>query len=152
MTAPAPPPPPQATGTVAPPRRRRSWIVVLVSVLVAILAVIGVGTALFVANTLPPFSAADEFMEDLADARFDAAAAQLCAADLERPEAAISSVTRHFFGGRRLSVNPFTVDREGDRATVEYTVRPRSGGDDRIYDLPMREERGEWKPCPGAGR
>ena len=120
--------------------------------MVAILAAAGTGTALFITNTLPAFSAADDFMEDLVDDRIDAAADQLCAAARERPDTAILSVTRHFLGGENLSVNPFTVDRDGDRATVEYAIRPRGGGDDDIYVLPLRRERGDWRPCPGAGR
>lgn len=123
-------------------RRRQTWVVVLVVVMVAILAVAGAGTALFISNTLPPFSAADDFMEDLVDGRVDAAADQLCDAASERADAAILSVTRHFLGGEHLSVNPFTVDREGDRATVEYAIRPRAGGDDDIYVLGFPRNRG----------
>lgn len=157
MSAPPPPPAPAPTPghQMAPqprPRRRRTWVVVLVAVMVAILAVAGAGTALFISNTLPAFSAADDFMEDLVEARFDAAADQLCTSASGRAEAAILSVTENFIGGENLSVNPFTVDRDGDRATVEYTVRPRGGGEDDIYVLPLRRERGDWRPCPAAGR
>ena len=93
----------------------------------AILAVAGAGTALFISNTLPPFAAADDFMEDLVDGRFEAAVDQLCRSASARPEAALVSITQHFLGGEHLAVNPFTVDRDGDRATVEYSIRPRDG-------------------------
>lgn len=125
---------------------------VLVSVLVAILAVLGFGTALFVANTLPPYSAAGDFIEDLVDGKFPSAGDRLCRSARGRTDAAIASVLQNFGGGRSVSVNPLTVDREGDRATVEYGIRPRDGGEDRVYALPMRNEAGDWKPCPGAGR
>ncbi len=136
----------------APPRRRRTWVVVLVAALLAILAVAGVGTALFVSNTLPPYSAARDFIEDIVDGRFQSAGDRLCRSAIDSPEAAIASVVQDFGGGRSISVNPLTVDREGDRATVEYGIRPRDGGDDRVFALPMRKEGGDWKPCPGATR
>jgi len=125
---------------------------VLVAVMVAILAIAGAGTALFISNTLPAFSAADDFMEDLVDGRIDSAADRLCRSASARPEAALVSITQHFIGGEHLAVNPFTVDRDGARATVEYSIRPRDGGDDRIFVLPLREEGGDWKPCPDPGR
>ena len=154
MTAPPPPPPPGDQATPAPPRagRRRTWIIVLVAVMVTIFAIAGVGTALFISNTLPAFSASDDFMDDLVDGRFEAAADRLCRLASARPEAAIVSITQHFIGGEHLSMNPFTVDRDGDRATVEYTIQPRDGGDDRVYALAMRYERGKWKPCPTGDR
>lgn len=152
MTAPPPAPAPGEHGAPPRARRRRTWVVVLVSVMAAILAVAGAGTALFIANTLPPFSAANDFIEDIVDGRFESAGDRLCRSAANDPDTALASVIRNFGGGRSVSVNPFTVDREGGRATVEYGVRPRDGGADRVYALPMREEGGDWKPCPGAGR
>ena len=154
MTAPASPPAPEDQGFAppAPKRRRRTWIVVLVSVMAAIFAIAAVGTALFVSRTLPPYSAADDFMGDLVDGRFDAAADRLCRSDRDRAEEVLLPITVRFVGGEHLSVNPFTVDRDDDRATVEYAIRERRSGKDRIYALRVLEENGDWRPCPGAGR
>jgi hypothetical protein len=49
-----------------------------------------------------------------------------------------------------VSVNPFGVDRDGDRATVDYTVSEERGSDSfDTYELTLRNEGGDWKPCPG---
>ncbi len=156
MTAPPPAPPPAGfpapAGVPAPARPRRTWIVVLVSVLVAILLVAGAGTALFVANTLPPYSAARDFIGDLVDGKVSSASGRLCRGAADRSDDAITSVLRNFGGGKTVSVNPFTVDRADATATVEYVIRPRGGGDDRVYVLPLRKEGDDWKPCPGTDR
>jgi hypothetical protein len=89
-------------------------------------------------------------VNDLADQRYRAAASQLCTADQSDTDRAISVVTRHFPGNDRVSVNPLGVDRDGDRATVDYTVSRDSGSDSvDTYELTLREEGGDWKPCPG---
>lgn len=153
MSVPPPPPAPEDVGRTTPARSRRGrgWIVVLVSVLAVIFVVLGIGTALFVSNTLPPYSAAHDFIEDIVDGDLGSAGNRLCRAHDDSPETAIAEVLQNFGGGRSVSVNPFTVDREGDRATVEYGIRPRDGGEDRVYELPMRKEGGDWVACPGAG-
>ena len=143
-----PGPLPGAAGAGRPPRRRRAWLFVLIGALVAIFAATGVGTALFVSNTLPPYDAANDFVNDLADGRPTAAAARLCRADRAHSDRALSTVTRHFPGNDRISVNPFSVDRDAERATVEYTVSERGGGASHTYELPLVEERGDWRPCP----
>ena len=49
-----------------------------------------------------------------------------------------------------MSVNPFGVDRNGDRATVDYTLSPDSdSGTGDTYELTLRKEGGDWRPCPG---
>jgi len=115
-----------------------------------ILVAFGLGTALFVSNTLPPYDAANDFVNDLADGRLRAATDRLCRADRANPAAALSTVTRHFPGNDRISVNPFGVDRDGDHATVEYTVSPSDGDTSESYDLPLLHEAGDWRPCPSA--
>jgi hypothetical protein len=118
-------------------------------VLAAIAIAFGIGTALFVSNTLPPYDAAHDFVNDLADGRLSAAADQLCRVDQENPQRAISIVTRHFPGNDRISVNPFGVDRDDDRATVDYTVTPTADkGAGATFKLTLRKENGDWKPCP----
>jgi hypothetical protein len=119
-------------------------------VLAVFLGSVILGTVLFVSSTLPPYDAANDFVNDLADGRYRAAASQLCAADQGDSDRAISVVTRHFPGNDRVSVNPLGVDRDGDRATVDYTVSRERGSDSiDTYELALREEDGDWKPCPG---
>ena len=147
--APGPPPgtaPPPGT----PPRRRRGWLITLIAVMAVFLVSVIAGTALFVSNTLPPYDAANDFLNDLADGRLTAAANQLCSSDQDTPDRALTLVTQHFVGRERISVNPFGVDRYGDRATVDYTVSEERGSDSiDTFALPLREENGDWRPCPG---
>jgi hypothetical protein len=135
-------------------KRRKTWLVVLLSVIGLGVVVAIAGTVLFVDRTLPPFDAANDFLDDLADSRVDRAAAQLCSSDREDAEDAIGEVTRRFPGGDELFVNPLGVDREGSRAWVEFTITvgdDDDSDDDRSYRLPLRQENGEWRPCPGDG-
>jgi hypothetical protein len=119
-------------------------------VLTAFLVAVVLGTVFFVSSTLPPYDAANDFVNDLADGRYSAAADQLCNSDRNDSDRALSVVTRHFPGNDRISVNPFGVDRDGDRATVDYTVSRERGSDSvDTYELPLREEGGDWRPCPG---
>jgi len=143
-----------SSAPAAPPaKRRKTWLIVLLSVIGLGIVVAIAGTVLFVDRTLPPFDAANAFLDDLADSRVDQAADQLCSSDRERPEEAISQVTRRFPGGDELFVNPLGVDRDGSRAWVEFTITARNGDDDhdRSYRLPLRQEDGDWRPCPGDG-
>jgi hypothetical protein len=157
--APTPPPPPAPpaapTAPAAPPtKRRKTWLVALLAVVGVGIVVAIAGTVLFVDRTLPPFDAANEFLDDLADSDVDRAAAQLCSSDREDAEDAIGEVTSKFPGGDELYVNLLGVDREGDRAWVEFTIKVGDDDDadnDRSYRLPIRQEDGEWRPCPGDG-
>ena len=151
----APPPPPAAAAPQ--PRRRRRWLPVFLVIIGAIVLLWVAGGALFATRTLPPYNAAHDFIDDLADGKANAAASQLCDADQGDPEAAISSVTRHFAGRDNVAVNPFGVDRDGDTATVDYTVSnddtPDNADDRQTFELRVIEEDGDWKPCPDtAGR
>ena len=129
-------------------RRRMAWIVVLVAVLGLIVISAVAGTVLFVDRTLPPLEAATDFLDDLAKGRAVRAADQLCANDRDDAVSALRLITRNFPGGEEITTNPLTVDREGDRATVEYTINARGSGTDRTYDLGMRLEGGDWRACP----
>jgi hypothetical protein len=129
------------------------WLIVLLTVAgLGILAVIA-GTVLFVDRTLPPYDAAHEFVNDIIDGDRAAAADLLCANDRESSERAISLV-RGSFGSSpaTITVNALSVDRNDDRATVEYNVdvKNRDFGDHTV-ELSMREERGEWLACPSDG-
>jgi hypothetical protein len=132
-----------------PPRKRRGWLIALVSVLGVIVLTAGLGTVFFVTATLPPLSASNDFLNDLAGANFRSAASQLCAADQDNADRALSIVTRHFPGNDQVAVNPLTVDRDDNRATVEYTVSADRSNRDHTYELPLREEHGDWLACPG---
>lgn len=149
----APLPPPAPGAPVGPPvKRRKTWLVVLLSVIGLGIVVAIAGTVLFVDRTLPPLDAANDFLDDLADSRVDRAAEQLCSPDREDAEDAIGEVTGRFPGGDELFVNPLGVDRDGNRAWVEFTITDgNDNDDDRTYRLPLRQEDGEWRPCPGDG-
>ena len=157
----APPPPsaawaqppagPPASG--APPRKRRGWIIALVAGLGVIVLAGVLGTVFFVSNTLPPYNAANDFIDDIRQGRFDAAADQLCRADQDNTDDALSVVTRTFPGHDEIAVNPLSVDVDGDTATVEFTVTAdkEDTGDGDTFELALRKEGDDWKPCPGAG-
>jgi hypothetical protein len=149
----APPPPPGAPAVA--PRRRRRWLPVFLVIIGVIVVIVIAGGALFVTRTLPPYQAANDFVDDLADNKFQAAASQLCDADSDDADTAITSVTRHFVGRDNVAVNPFGVDRDGDAATVDYTVSsddtPDNDDDSKTFELRVVNEDGDWKPCPNAG-
>lgn len=154
--APTPPPPapPGGFAPAPPARTKRRWLPVFLVLMGVIVLIIVAGGVLFVTRTLPPYQAANDFVDDLADNKFQAAADQLCAADQDDPDAAISTVTRNFVGRDNVAVNPFGVDRSGDTATVDYTVSnddtPDNADDSKTYELRVVNEDGDWKPCPNA--
>jgi hypothetical protein len=153
---PAPPPPSAAWAQPpagAPPRKRRGWIIALVAGLGVIVLAGVLGTVFFVSNTLPPYNASNDFIDDIRQGRFDAAADQLCRADQDNPDDALSVVTRTFPGHDEIAVNPLSVSVDGDTATVEFTVTADNDdtGDGDTFELPLRKEGDDWKPCPGAG-
>ncbi|MCJ7438169.1 MAG: hypothetical protein MUP97_10450 [Acidimicrobiia bacterium] len=161
--APAPPPAPTDSWALAPapgvgapgtkaPRKRRGWIAALVLALGTIAAFGIAGTALFATRTLPPYQGAYDFLDDVTAGREQDAIDRLCAADRDDPEAAFSELGRRIGFGTTLTVNFLSVDRDGDHATVEYQVDPPGTAAAKSYDLPMREEGGDWKACPGASR
>ena len=165
----APPPPGVAAPTGAPPfatpsparpspawtpsgpkPRSLRWVVVLVAALALTVGAAIAGTVLFVDRTLPPYNAAHEFVRDVIHGRTSAAAARLCAADREHSQDAIDTVRSSFgFDATTITVNVLAVDRDGDRATVDYDVD--IPHDPTTYHLQMRQEGGAWKACPGSG-
>ena len=104
--------------TIAPSTPpRKRWLVVLIGVCLLILGFAIGGTSLFFTNTLPPLDAANDFTNEFLD------------------------------GLSTVSVNPFGVDRDGDRATVKVTIRRDLLDDDRTFRLYLVHEDGEWRPC-----
>jgi hypothetical protein len=163
--APTPPPPAPAqpaapAGFPAPPafgepfgsrpagsstRRRRRWPWVLGVLLAAIVALGVTGTVLFVQKIKPPIDAANQFLGDLERRSFDAAFAQLCTRD--REEFSVDDIGTLFAVGflDDYEVNPFDVDVDGDRARVSFDAE--GTGDNDYFELPLRKEAGEWRPC-----
>jgi hypothetical protein len=140
------PPPQNAPG--APARKRgKGWLIALLAVLTAILAMAITGTVLFVTRTLPPYNAAHDFLDDVNHHRDSSAARRLCALSSGQPDSAILGIQAHFRNGKTFSVNPLGVDRSGSVATVDYTVSY-NGGPTRTFTLPVVEEQGTWKACP----
>jgi hypothetical protein len=151
----APPPPPTPPGPPGPswglppssptrPRRRRRWPWALGGVL-GVIVLLGVaGVALFVSKVKPPIDATNAFLRDLERGNFDAAYDRMCADDRE--------VFTTESLGRRLGfiddyeVNPFDVSVDGDRAEVSFDSDA-PDGDREYFELPLREEAGEWRPC-----
>jgi hypothetical protein len=154
--APAPAPAPTDNWALASqpgaraPRKRRGWIVALVLTLGSIVAFGIAGTALFATRTLPPYQGAYDFLDDVTAGHEQDAIDRLCAADSDDPEAAFSELGSRIGFGSTVTVNFLSVDRDGNRATVEYLVDPSGPEVGTSYDLPMREEGGDWLACPGA--
>jgi hypothetical protein len=134
----------------AAPRKRRGWIVALVLTLGTIVAIAIAGTVLFVTRTLPPYQGAYDFLDDVNAGREQAAINGLCAASRDDPAAAFGELARRIDTGDTVTVNFLSVDRDGNRATVEYVVDPPGTTVGLTYELLVREEGGDWKACPGT--
>lgn len=143
------PVPHQAAGAPRKPRGR-GWLVVLLVALGVILAFAISGTVLFVTRTLPPYYAAQHFLDDVTHDNRSSAAGHLCAADAGSPEAAIQQVAtavRSVTGSfKTLSANALGVDRNGSTATVKFSTTGASNN--KTFDLTVVEENGSWKACP----
>lgn len=146
----AAPPPEAAAGAPAVTSRKKTWLVVLISALVAIAVAAGAGTWLFVDRTLPVVEGADDFLADVSDGRTEDAQARLCRADREDAGADLVRVVRRLIerGDDEYNVNLLSVDRDDDTATVDFSVGDDIDDDDS-YALPMRQEGGDWRACPG---
>jgi hypothetical protein len=128
------------------PRRRR-WVAVLVGVLIVIAVIAGVGTYFFVDRTLPPLRAVYDFANDLEDGHYAAAYRRLCRVDQLRNDTTAfrSSVLALLGPHPDLTVNPFSVDRTDNRATVDIGVSSR--GRDQTITVSVAERGGDWHPC-----
>jgi hypothetical protein len=144
---PAVPPPQTAPGA---PRRGRGkgWLVALVVVLGAIVAMAVAGTVLFITRTLPPYNAANDFLTDIAHGNRGAAAGQLCAVDVGQSGTIQRVRDRLGSHTKTISVNPFGVDRSGNTARVDFSVSYSDGSSTRNFRIAVVDEQGTWKACP----
>ena len=148
-------PPPSAPVTAeayapaSPPSApRKRWIVVLIGTMVLIVGIAIAGTVLFVDNTWPPLDTAYAFTNDLQDGDVDDAYANLCDR-LRGPggRGDFGDFADDFLDGLlTISVNPFGVDRDGDRASVDFTANYR-GSRHVDLELTLVHERGDWRVC-----
>jgi hypothetical protein len=139
----------EAHSTIAAPSApRKRWIVVLVAALVLTVGIGVAGTVLFFTNTWPPFETASDFTGDLEDGDVNDAYAQLCSR-LRGPEGrdSFEAFADDFLDGLlTISVNPFGVDRDGNRASVDFTANYR-GNRHADLELALVHERGDWRVC-----
>jgi hypothetical protein len=162
VTDPGPPTPPPAsqpppsapvseaapwTPTAPGPTRKR-WIFVLVGDHELIFGFGAAGTTLFFTNTWPPFEAASDFTSDLEDGDISGAYAQMCDLFHERIGRERFDQFAHSLldGTTDIDVNPFGVDRDGNRAVVKFTVH-RLGGRSADYKMLVLHVNGDWRPC-----
>jgi hypothetical protein len=121
--------------------------VVLVAAMAAILVVTIAGTVLFFTQTYPPLSAAHDFTDEIRDGDFDDAFEQVCT-PLRTPALRddFDQLARRLSRADDVSIDIFSVDRDGDRATVDFDA---TYGDDTFEaTLPLVREAGDWRPCP----
>jgi len=122
--------------------------VVLIGVLVLMLGTAVAGAVLFVTNTLPPLRTAYDFTNDLEDGDVSGAYADLCAR-LKVPGGRSSFddfATQVRRGLVNLSVNPFGVSRNGNRATVDVSAA-HEGDRHTKLELFLVREHGDWRVC-----
>jgi hypothetical protein len=138
--------PPATPGAPAPKARKR-WIVVLAVALGLIIAIAIAGTVLFVTVTLPPLSATYDFTNDLHDGNTGAAYAQVCDR-LRTPGGRVgfNGFARRIASAESVSVDIFSVDRNGDTATVEFTSKYGTNTSSKTT-LKLVHEHGDWRPC-----
>ena len=154
----SPPAPRPASLLLDRSRKRRGWIVVLILGARrdprsrSSRAQCSSSTA-----TLPPYHAADDFVHDLASANVrSAAASRLCArrpGQRQRGDPTPSRATSA--AATRSTVNPLSVDRDGDRATVEYTIdvdRDATAQGSHLRAARSAQERRRLEGLPGRRR
>jgi hypothetical protein len=121
---------------------------VLVAALVGIVAIAIAGTVLFFTQTFPPLEATYDFTDDINDGDFGNAYDDLCA--LTKGEETQSSFNEFAVavlrGTTHINVDPFSVSRDGDHATVKFTAHRPDARDWRIT-LGLVQEGGDWRPC-----
>jgi hypothetical protein len=152
--SPAPGTPPPSTPAASParvytgPAPRKRWIVVLVALLSATLVFGAAGTALFFENTWPPLDASYEYFDDLRVGNVDGAFAQLCSVQRQTGREYFATFINNVLPGlERFEVDAFSVDRDGDRASIDATAHRLGADNDLNVKLLLVRERGEWRPC-----
>jgi hypothetical protein len=126
---------------------------VLIVVLVGIGVIAAAGSVLFATNTLPPLRATWDFTNDIQDGHYDSAFAQVCdrlgaeggRSEFEDFADLVNDNTRS------VGVNIFSVNRNGDRATVKFTAHKPNERDVEVK-LTLVHEDGDWKPCGARHR
>jgi hypothetical protein len=149
---PSPPSPPSALATSPPTtdsaKPRRRWIVVLVLALVLILAIGTAGTTLFFTRTFPPLSATYDFTNDIRDGNLDDAYAQVCShLQSDSAQGNFETFARRLQRADSLSVNLFSVDRDGNTASVDFDATYTDSTDSVTTTLRLVHEDGDWRPC-----
>lgn len=145
------PPPYAAAGAPVVQRRGKRWLVVLLAVLGVIIVVGVVGTVLFVDRTYPVVDTADDFLREIQFGSTEAATERLCAANRTGDsETAIEVVQATLRDSDSYTVNFLSVDRDGHRASIDFTV-DYAFRDERSYRLDLRLEGSDWKVCPLPG-
>lgn len=104
------------------------------------------GTALFFRNTYPPLRAAYDFVDDVNDGNPRGAYNQLCEKHPLRNRSGFEAFSIAIQDAKNIGIDVFTVDRNGDTATVDATV---DAGSDRDFRIPLRliHEDDEWRVC-----
>ena len=149
---PSPPTPPSSPATspptANPAKPRKRWIVVLVLALVVMLAIATAGTTLFFTRTFPPLSATYDFTDDIRDGNIDSAYAQVCSRlQSTTSQRNFETFARRIQRGDSLSVNLFSVDRNGNRASVDFDATYGDSSDAVTTTLRLVHEDGDWRPC-----
>jgi len=118
---------------------------VLGGVLTLIVALGVTGTVLYVTNVKPVIDAANAVFDDVEEGDDEQAFARLCAEDRDRfTPGEIGAALGRF---EDASVDPFSVDISGDDATVEFDASVSPDPDTDTFELGLRREGGDWRPC-----
>jgi hypothetical protein len=131
-------------------RRRRARAVLLVVAVLVVLAVAG-ASVFFMTTRKPPLDAANAYFGDLAAGDLAAAYDRLCdeskeAVAEDRYVASLERSLGGVFAIEGYTANPFTVDVDGSRASVDFEVTYAEAGTGDVT-LDLREEGGDWRPC-----
>ena len=108
---------------------------------------------IWIKKVKPPIDAANDYLRDISHGNYQAAFAQLCAAERVdgSPRSLADTVHRIVvFGVDNYEVSPFDVHINGNRATVKADLSPGVGGGDS-GDVRIRLQKidGTWRPCGG---
>jgi len=121
---------------------------VLIAVLVGIGVIAVAGSVLFATNTLPPLRATWDFTNDIQDGHYDSAFAQVCdrlgAEDRRSEFEDFADLVND--NTRSVGVNIFSVNRNGNDATVRFTAH-KPNERDLAVKLTLVHEDGDWRVC-----
>ncbi len=146
------PPPPSWTPRPPKPRRRRVWIYLLVGAVVVIVGLAVASGTMWIQKVKPPIDAANDYLRDIRRGDYQAAFAQLCAAEKVdgSPQSLARTIDKLVFSLSDYEVSPFDVHIDGSHATVKADLSPNSGGTDAdLVRIRLQKIDGEWRPCGG---